>query len=319
MNRQRLAIAAAVGLLASAAQAQIAQISQSGSNDSASIEQVTASGSNSAAFITQSGGNGNTAAVQQFPSAPGSTSASVTQTATFGSTGRVAQFGTSNGTTLDLNQFNGGGSVADLTQFGSDNTRIRAFQSATGSDMLVQQQQSSGGAYAGAEQGGNALRMTLIQGQPVGGVVNSSVRIFQYGDSNDATTIQANTTQSVAYTSQGSAQNPGSYYGGAVRGWVQVEPGIAPQVATNSQATVLQNDGFGHMAYILQYGSFQNAYVSQSGSGNLGGILQTGSGNYGSVTQTGYASSATISQQGSGLNANIMQSGSGNTATIRQR
>jgi hypothetical protein len=209
-------------------------------------------------------------------------------------------------------------------QVNANGTRIRADQiGATGSSASVQQMETTAGAYIGTEQIGNALHLTVIQGQPTtpgtASVTNSSARIYQNGQNDTGFTLQTNVSNSVSYISQGSLQQPGYYWGGATRQWVPVEPTLVPEFTADSNATVYQTDGFGQRAYILQYGLGQNANVMQSGTGNLGGILQTGSGNYSSVTQSGINGIATVSQQGTALNAFIIQSGTGNNANIRQR
>jgi hypothetical protein len=228
------------------------------------------------------------------------------------------QIGVTDGSNVSLSQFFGSGSRADLLQFGVSSSRIRAYQVGSADNMLVQQTQGTSGSYAAAEQVGTGSTITLLQGQPSGGVMGTHGRVFQYGDSNSALTVQANLTNSASYISQGSPQMPGSYYTPS-SGWVTVDAGVVPTSTNYSNATVFQTGGSSLTGYILQYGSGLSASVTQSGDANVGGILQAGGGNSAFMAQSGFGGTATISQQGNGLFANVNQSGMGNTATIKQR
>lgn len=319
MKQRHLAIAAAAALAALGAQAQVAQITQSGSNDTATVEQFSYFGGQSTAIVTQSGGSGNQVSVLQQAQAPGSTTAAVMQTGTTGNIATATQINTANGTTIDLFQNPGSSTTANLTQVDSNFARMRSFQSGNGSTATLQQINATAGAYAAAEQVGNGHQQTIIQGQPNGaGVVGSSSRVFQYGENNTGFSLQRSLNNSVSYISQGSPQEPGSYWSGGGRGWVQVEPGIVPVFTSNTDASIYQT-GDTNRGYILQYGTGHYGTVDQSGSANTGGILQTGTSNFANLTQSGVGGTASIAQHGTGYNAVIIQSGMGNTATIRQR
>jgi trimeric autotransporter adhesin len=319
MNTQRLAIATAILALASATQAQQAFISQSGSGDMASIEQNNGTGTFSNATINQYAGSGNRASVLQASngSATYNANATVTQQGTSNYVGMIGQFGGS-ATNIQLTQSAGTNGTADLLQFDATSSQILAAQSGVDQYTRIQQVEGSAGAYVRTNQTGSASFLTIIQGQPSGGVVGSQARAFQGGSGNDSLTVQSGAGLN-AYTSQGGApSSAGSYYSDAVGGFVVVDATVAPALSTNARATIFQTEGSGHTAYILQYGYNLNGSVFQTGASNLGGILQVGANNTANITQSGAMGVATVSQKGVGANANIQQSGVGNVATVRQ-
>lgn len=319
MNTQRLAIAAAVLALASAAQAQNATINQSGNLDQATIEQTNPPGTYSSATINQSGGGGNQATVQQAAngSAAYTATAIVTQQNTTTYVANVSQFGGVNAN-IQLTQGPGMNSTAELLQFHAIDSQILAAQSGVNQTTRIQQVEFSNNAYVRTNQTGTDSTLIIIQGQPAGGVTNSQARTFQGGTLNDSLTVQTGSNLN-AYTSQGGApSSAGSYYSNAAGGFVVVDATVVPTISDTSRATILQLEGSGHTAYILQYGSGLHASVNQTGNGHTGGFLQTGFNNVGSINQSGTSHNAAISQRGSMSAAAINQSGFGNRASVRQ-
>lgn len=319
MNTQRIAIAAAIFALTSAAQAQFATISQTGSGDVASIEQNNPSTTYSSAAITQDGGATNQASIRQFGngSPTFNANANVVQQGTSNYVATIGQFGGA-GTSIQLTQTAGVSATADLVQFNVSNSQILAAQSGNGQFTQIQQVEGSNGAYVRTNQTGSNSLLTIIQGQPSGGVVNSQARTFQGGSGNDSLTVQSGANLN-AYTSQGGASSSvGSYFSNAAGGFIVVDATVPYSTSTNARATIFQTEGSGHTAYILQYGSNLNGSVFQTGNGNLGGILQTGANNNANITQSGTGGTATVSQRAFNGNATITQGGAGNVATVRQ-
>jgi trimeric autotransporter adhesin len=231
--------------------------------------------------------------------------------------GSVAQIGGS-GTTIQLTQTAGINGTADLLQFNSTNSRIFAAQSGFQQFTQIQQVEGSSDAFVRTNQTGGDSVLTIIQGQPSGGVISGRARTLQGGFGNNSLTVQSGANLA-AYTAQGGGgSSPGAYFSDAINGFVVVDPSIVYTTATFSRATIFQTEGSGHSAYILQYGSTLDGSVMQTGSGNFGGILQTGANNTAQIIQSGTAGTATVSQKGFGGGVLIQQGGFGNTANVRQ-
>jgi hypothetical protein len=323
MKLNRLAFAA--GILLGASGAALAQSSafifQSGSNDQALIDQdASVPGSTAYGQIIQSQGADNTAIVQQGPNgsgAPISATARVAQQRTFGNLASVVQIGTTAGTNAELTQSGGSDSFGRIWQSDVSASQATGLQSSTNGSIDVQQGFGSASAYAATEQAGDASLIYLQQGRSGAGVSATQARVFQNGNGNIAMSQQYGVSGSSSYISQGSAQQPGSYYSGGE--WVEVDASVIGEPAAASTASVSQGYGSNLTGYILQYGSEHYGSLGQTGTGNLGGIVQTGFGNTANISQSGAFGTATIAQRGSLAYGSIDQSGTGNNASIRQR
>lgn len=323
MKLQRITLALAALAACGAVSAQYASVSQSGNADTATIDQYTPAGGVTSAVINQGGGSVNNATIRQGLSGPVgpnglSATASVSQQGTQGASATVSQHSVA-GSSVQLVQSMGAGSTADLLQLNVTNSRMIVDQIASGQRALVQQTQGSDGAYVRTGQGIGANNLTILQGQPAGGVFNSQARTIQNGDGNDSFTLQASGSNLAAYTAQGINSMPGYYYSNAVGGYVEVDRNVPMVYTYDSTASIYQTSGSNNGAYILQYGSSLTGTVMQSGANNFAGVLQTGVGNHSYVSQSGYGNTATLAQRGNGSNANVFQSGGGNTATVTQR